>query len=64
MFMHGSKMASLHKHLDPKHLPADYGGSRPRIDYSSANWYHTLAAIDPHLKGIVTESIVIVVFID
>lgn len=49
--MHGSKMASLHKYMDPNYLPADYGGNRPAIDYSSADWYHTLAAIDSHLKG-------------
>ncbi|KAG8267816.1 hypothetical protein J6590_041730 [Homalodisca vitripennis] len=48
--MHGSKMVSLHKHLDPNYLPRDYGGKRPQIDYSSANWYPTLAAIDPHLR--------------
>ncbi|XP_046675401.1 clavesin-1 isoform X2 [Homalodisca vitripennis] len=50
LWMHGSKMVSLHKHLDPNYLPRDYGGKRPQIDYSSANWYPTLAAIDPHLR--------------
>lgn len=49
--MHGSKMESLHKHLDPDYLPADYGGRRPKIDYSSADWYPTLSSIDDHLKG-------------
>lgn len=51
LWMHGSKMESLHKHLDPDYLPADYGGRRPKIDYSSANWYPTLSTIDHHLNG-------------
>lgn len=59
LWMHGSKMESLHKHLDPDYLPADYGGRRPKIDYSSANWYPTLSSIDDHLKGKIYVLIVI-----
>lgn len=42
MFFHGSKMSSLHKHIPPSHLPADYGGTLPAIDYGSADWYPVL----------------------
>ncbi|XP_054282937.1 clavesin-1-like [Macrosteles quadrilineatus] len=50
LYMHGSKMASLHKHLEPKCLPENYGGTLPMIDYSSADWYPALVAIEPHLR--------------
>lgn len=46
LFFHGSKMASLHKHLDPSHLPKNYGGELPEIDYTGANWF---PAIENHL---------------
>ncbi|KAL1500879.1 hypothetical protein ABEB36_006303 [Hypothenemus hampei] len=34
VFFHGENMASLHKHIDPKHLPQKYGGRHPDYDYS------------------------------
>ncbi|BES89584.1 CRAL_TRIO_N [Nesidiocoris tenuis] len=29
VFMHGTDLESLHKHIDPENLPVEYGGSRP-----------------------------------
>lgn len=49
IFFHGSKMASLHKHMDPSHLPKDYDGVLPKIDYSGKDWYR---AIDSHIDHI------------
>ncbi|XP_030761144.1 clavesin-2-like [Sitophilus oryzae] len=34
LFFHGDDMESLHKHIDPKHLPQRYGGRHPDYDYS------------------------------
>ncbi|KAL0895024.1 hypothetical protein ABMA27_013492 [Loxostege sticticalis] len=42
IFFHGSKMASLHKHIPASHLPKDYGGELPPVDYTSADWYPVL----------------------
>ncbi|XP_011701390.1 PREDICTED: alpha-tocopherol transfer protein-like [Wasmannia auropunctata] len=39
MFFHGSKMSSLHTHIPPSHLPKNYDGELPEIDYSGADWY-------------------------
>uniref|UniRef100_A0A1B6DTK8 CRAL-TRIO domain-containing protein n=2 Tax=Clastoptera arizonana TaxID=38151 RepID=A0A1B6DTK8_9HEMI len=50
LFFHGSKMSSLHKHLDPAFMPEDYGGTKPKINYSSAEWFPVLSAVDNHLK--------------
>ncbi|KAF5274943.1 hypothetical protein FQR65_LT04284 [Abscondita terminalis] len=46
LHFHGSKMSSLHKFLKPSHLPKNYGGDLPEIDYTGANWY---PATDNHL---------------
>ncbi|KAL1124737.1 hypothetical protein AAG570_001360 [Ranatra chinensis] len=51
LFFHGSKMESLHKHLDPEFLPKNYGGTKPEINYSSANWYPVLKGIDDNICG-------------
>ncbi|XP_063239801.1 clavesin-1 [Bacillus rossius redtenbacheri] len=50
MFFHGNKMASLHKHMDPAFLPADFGGSKPAIDYSSKDWYPVLVSLEDEVK--------------
>lgn len=39
MFFHGKDMNSLHKHIDPDFLPADYKGNLPKINYSGRDWY-------------------------
>ncbi|KAB0797141.1 hypothetical protein PPYR_08135 [Photinus pyralis] len=46
LFFHGSKMSSLHKHLEPSCLPKNYGGDLPEMDYTGADWY---PAIENHL---------------
>ncbi|XP_018897715.2 alpha-tocopherol transfer protein-like isoform X1 [Bemisia tabaci] len=50
LFFHGSKMSSLHKFIEPNYLPEDYGGSRPKIDYSSADWFPVLNEIEEDIK--------------
>lgn len=50
IFFHGKKMESLHKHLNPSHLPKNYGGELPEIDYGSANWYPSLEENTDHVK--------------
>ncbi|CAH1117990.1 unnamed protein product [Phaedon cochleariae] len=50
IFFHGSKMSSLHKHLDPSHLPKDYGGVLPAIDYSGKDWYPVVNDVIDHIK--------------
>lgn len=49
LFFHGNKMSSLHKHLDPNMLPADYGGKKPKINYSSADWYPVLVNLQSYI---------------
>lgn len=44
VFMHGSDMSSLHKHIDKGHLPMKYGGDMPEFHYSS--WMKSLAKND------------------
>ncbi|XP_066142226.1 alpha-tocopherol transfer protein-like [Euwallacea fornicatus] len=46
---HGSKMSSLHKFIPASHLPSDYGGDLPEINYSGKEWYPVL---DQHLDHI------------
>lgn len=46
MHFHGGNMKSLHKFLDPAILPANYGGEKPKIDYSGKEWY---PAVDKHV---------------
>lgn len=44
-------MESLHKHLDPSCLPANYGGKLPAFDYSSADWFPVLKSIESNVSG-------------
>ncbi|KAF2887462.1 hypothetical protein ILUMI_18711 [Ignelater luminosus] len=51
LFFHGNKMKeSLHKHLAPSHLPKNYGGELPEIDYSGADWYPAIENHIDHIK--------------
>lgn len=50
MFFHGSKMSSLHKHMAPSHLPKNYGGQLPEIDYTGADWYPVINKYEDHIK--------------
>jgi len=51
MFFHGSKMSSLHTHIPTTHLPKNYGGQLPEIDYSAADWYPTMIANEDKIRG-------------
>lgn len=51
IFFHGNKMESLHTHVAASHLPADYGGQLPAIDYSGADWYPVITDIMPHINN-------------
>lgn len=50
MFFHGSKMSSLHQHIPPSHLPKNYDGVLPEIDYTSADWYPVLLKYEDKIK--------------
>ncbi|XP_014599850.1 PREDICTED: alpha-tocopherol transfer protein-like [Polistes canadensis] len=50
MFFHGTKMSSLHTHISPSHLPKNYGGELPEIDYCSADWYPTILKFEDRIK--------------
>lgn len=50
MFFHGNDMKSLHKHLNPSHLPADYGGLLPKIDYGGKEWYPCINDYEDHIR--------------
>ncbi|KAL2716043.1 retinaldehyde-binding protein 1 isoform X1 [Vespula squamosa] len=50
MFFHGTKMSSLHNHIAPSHLPKNYGGQLPEINYSSADWYPTILQYEDRIK--------------
>ncbi|XP_044751648.1 retinaldehyde-binding protein 1 [Coccinella septempunctata] len=39
IFFHGSDMKSLQKHIPASHLPQDYKGDLPKIDYSGKDWF-------------------------
>nr|CAI5834101.1 unnamed protein product [Callosobruchus analis] len=47
---HGSKMASLHKFLEPSHLPKDYDGELPMLDYGGKDWYPVVDKYLEHIK--------------
>lgn len=51
MYFHGNKMDSLHKYLDPDYLPADYGGRKHKIDYSSKDWYPILEGLNDEVRS-------------
>jgi hypothetical protein len=51
LFFHGTKMSSLHKHLDVNTLPEDYGGKKPKLNYSSADWYPVMSDLQNHIAG-------------
>lgn len=50
LHFHGSKMESLHKHLEPSNLPKNYGGKLPEIDYSGSHWFPCIEQHVEHIK--------------
>ncbi|KZC14224.1 Clavesin-1 [Dufourea novaeangliae] len=51
MFFHGHKMSSLHTHIPSSHLPKNYSGDLPEINYTGADWYPTLLKYEDKIKG-------------
>lgn len=51
LYFHGNKMSSLHKHLDINTLPEDYGGKKPKLNYSSADWYPVMSDLQNYIAG-------------
>ncbi|EFN77309.1 Retinaldehyde-binding protein 1 [Harpegnathos saltator] len=51
MFFHGTKMSSLHSHIPPSHLPKNYDGQLPQINYSSADWYPSMIQHEHAIQG-------------
>lgn len=43
-------MASLHEYIPTTHLPKNYGGNLPEIDYTGANWYPVISEVEDHIK--------------
>lgn len=37
--------------MQKEYLPEDYGGSLPKMDYSSKEWYPVLRSIDDFIRG-------------
>ncbi|KAK9878594.1 hypothetical protein WA026_022856 [Henosepilachna vigintioctopunctata] len=50
IFFHGSDMKSLQKHIPASHLPADYKGTLPKIDYSGKDWYPSIESHEEYFK--------------
>ncbi|XP_077301030.1 clavesin-1-like [Arctopsyche grandis] len=50
MFFHKANMTSLHKHLDPKFLPTNYGGELPEMNYTSADWFPCVEIYLDHIQ--------------
>ncbi|XP_037821206.1 alpha-tocopherol transfer protein [Lucilia sericata] len=48
LFIHGSDMSSLHKHISPEYLPKRYGGIHE--DYPGDMWFETLSKNKTLLK--------------
>lgn len=43
-------MSSLHKQIPATHLPKDYGGTLPPVDYTAADWYPVLRDCDQFIR--------------
>lgn len=52
IIFHGTDMASLHKHMSPKCLPANYGGTSEVPRVSGTQWYDMLCQCDPEYNAI------------
>ncbi|KAK9511081.1 hypothetical protein O3M35_005714 [Rhynocoris fuscipes] len=49
LHFHGSDLKSLHKFMDPECLPQNYGGKKPKIDYTSAQWYPAIKSVEDRI---------------
>ncbi|XP_015173891.1 PREDICTED: clavesin-2 [Polistes dominula] len=50
LYFHGTNMSELHKCISPSHLPKNYGGLLPEIDYKSADWYPTIIKYEDRIR--------------
>lgn len=50
MFFHGKDRKSLHKHINPKNLPSNYGGELPPINYSGKDWFPSVKDIEDNIR--------------
>lgn len=50
IFFHGKKMSSLHKYLEPSHLPKNFDGLLPEINYSGKDWFPVMQKHEEHIK--------------
>lgn len=50
MFFHGDDMKKLHKFVPPEHLPKNYGGTMPEINYSGKDWYQAVEKYEDAFK--------------
>ncbi|XP_026470080.1 clavesin-1-like [Ctenocephalides felis] len=50
LFFHGSKMEELHKYISPSHLPQNYKGQLPSIDYGGKDWYPVITKYEDHIR--------------
>uniref|UniRef100_A0A6M2DXD0 Putative phosphatidylinositol transfer protein sec14 n=1 Tax=Xenopsylla cheopis TaxID=163159 RepID=A0A6M2DXD0_XENCH len=50
LYFHGSKMHELHKYIAPSHLPKNYEGLLPEIDYGGKDWYPVITDYEDHIK--------------
>lgn len=47
---HGHDMKKLHKYIGPEHLPKNYGGHMPALDYGSREWYPCIEKYFDHIS--------------
>lgn len=47
---HGTKFDKLHEMLGKSHLPADYGGDLPMLDYTSKEWYPAIKGCEDQIR--------------
>lgn len=52
IIFHGTDMASLHKHISPKCLPAQYGGTSEVQRVSGHQWFEMLSQCDDEYNAI------------
>ncbi|KAI4465980.1 alpha-tocopherol transfer protein-related [Holotrichia oblita] len=50
IYFHRSKMSSLHAHIKDTHLPSNYGGKLPAINYSGKDWYPVIEEHVDHIQ--------------
>jgi hypothetical protein len=44
-------MTELINHLGKDHMPSNYGGELPEIDYSSADWYPIIEELTDKIES-------------